>query len=299
MGLAERRVRQLVAVAGTRGAGVDLNHLVDLLPPEAPATVADLADWIRAQPELGQVVGARVFAPGASAPGGPGDPARRDAYLNAAELLVRSRLSPIVPQLHCLLVTGSAAFGEPSEGDDCDLFGVVRDGALWVALTWSFLALRIRGPVRTPGAPSVWCFNYVLEAGEARAEFAGSRGFLFAREALTAVPLLGEEYYRSLLATAPWLRAEAPRLFERRTGAETGPPKAGRTSWAIRLLNLLLYPPVAAYLQAVGLVRNHRLARSGRSGERFRTITGRRRLALRSEKFDRLAEYYRGTSAVG
>ena len=298
--LTERRVRQLVAVAGSRGTGVQLDRLAELLPSDAPADGPSLAEWLAERPAVASVHGSWAFVPGAGNEGAPGagGPDRAVRYLAAAEKLAAEPLAPVRPLLRALLVTGSTAYGDPLEHDDCDLFAIVRDGTLWLTILYVFLRLRFDRSAYPPGGPSVWCFNYVLEERRAREQFANPQGLLFAREALSAHPLVGEPYYRELLREAPWLASEAPRLFHRWTGpkpASAGGPN-GPAPLPLRVLNAIIYPIVASYLQLIGLLGNWRLKRGRRIGESFRTITERGRLALRSEKFDRLVEMYLGTS---
>lgn len=296
-------VRALLLVADQRGLGISAGDLPTLLPEEGPATADGVVAWLQSRPDLATLSGGRAFAPGrtAEAVSPEEDEARARRYSERAAQLLRSTLAGSRRWLATVAITGSTAYGRPADGEDCDFFTVVRDGALWLALLSIYLRLRVRGPAPTPGDPSKWCFNYVVEASEARREFGRRQGFLFAREALTARPVLGAAFYRDLVAGSPWIAQEAPRLFaawtaEPISGPSTVPPPA---PWPVRALNALVYLPVAAYLQAVGLRTNHRYRRAGRSGERFRTVTQPRRLAIESAKFERLAAIFRSAAESG
>ncbi len=292
----ERRVRALLTAADTRGLGIAATELAALLPAGAPHSGPEVAQWLRSRPDLATISGERVLAPGreqeARTP--EDDAARAGRYRARAAELFGSTLAGSRPWLESVAITGSTAYGRPAEGEDCDFFAVARDGALWIALLGIYLRLRLRRPASAPGDPSEWCFNYVVEAGRAREEFARRRGLLFAREALLAQPVLGPGYYRSLVDASPWIAEEAPRLYAEWAAASPGRPvpARGRTPVLARLANALAFLPVAAYLQAIGLVTNWRFARAGRSEERFRTITERRRLAIQSEKFERLVALF-------
>jgi hypothetical protein len=225
--------------------------------------------------------------------------ARGESYLVSASYLVRSFLAPAGGLVRCAAVTGSAAYGEPEHGDDCDLLVVTRRGSLWPFLAFTYLRLRLRRDVLPAEAPAVWCLNYALDERAARAEFSVPRGFLFAREALTARVVEGEPYYRGIVGAAAWLGEEAPRLYAR--WRQEGFPAAAPEAPApvpVRALNLVLYPILAAYLQGMCLVRNWRLRRAGRPGESFRTVTRPGRLAYETEKFGRLTELFAPATVV-
>jgi hypothetical protein len=235
------------------------------------------------------VEGNRVFPPNGDATRLPERESRAAEYRRAAEHLVDRHLRPVLPWVRCVGITGSTAYGVPEAGDDLDLFVVTRTGSLWVFLAYTYLAVRLGfRPIIGSDRPSP-CFNYVLEDRQAQTEFAEARGFLFAREALTARIFRGESYYQDLLATAPWLGAEIPRLYAQRT---SGVPPRGEPAapWGVRLVNALLFPPLAAYLQLAGLRRNARLRSQLADDARFRTVTGPRRLAFVSDRFDHLRD---------
>ena len=67
----------------------------------------------------------------------------------------------------------------------------------------------------------------------------------------------------------------------------------------VRLVNAALFPPLAAYLQLAGLVRNHRLRRQGEPEAAFRTVTHRDRIAFVSYRFERLRAVYDGPAPTG
>ena len=115
-----------------------------------------------------------------------------------------------------------------------------------------------------------------------------------------ARPLEGGEYYRALLRSAPWLREEAPRLYRRweAGGLPAGFPEDGHAGLGIRIFDALVFPWVAAYLQAVGLLRNARHRRTGDAESTFRTVTRRGRMTFRVGRFDRLKRIYALASGV-
>jgi hypothetical protein len=266
---------------------VPLEELSYLLPTEGPAGVEDLREWLAGRPDLGHVEGNRAFPPAGRPDRLLERQSRAESYRRAAERLVDRHLQPVLPWVRCVGITGSTAYGAPEAGDDLDLFVVTRAGSLWVFLAYTYVAVRLgfRPAAGTDRPPP--CFNYVLDDRRAPAEFAEARGFLFAREALTAQIFRGESYYQDLLASAPWLGTEIPRLYAKRTSG-VPPVRAPPAPWAVRLLNAVLFPVLATYLQLAGLRRNARLrAQPAREGT-FRTVTGPRRLAFVSDRFDQL-----------
>jgi hypothetical protein len=294
------RVMSAVEAAGRFDSTVDLASLVELLPTYGPATPEDLVRWLNARPRVGRVRDGRV---------GPSDRPelepdesrhlRARAYCDLAGRLFATDLRATRSWLKFAGVTGSTAYGESREGDDCDLMAIVRAGSVWVFLAYVFLRLRFRSARPGTGLEPVWCFNYTLDEPAAIREFARPQGFLFAREALVTRPLEGEAYYRALLSRAPWLEQEAPRLFARwgrNPAPEPLPPERGAV--AIRVLNALLFPAIATYLQLKGLIVNYALRRSDRSELTFRTITRPDRMALVSEKFERLDRLYAPATTV-
>ena len=298
--LVDRRIHSVLRAADLRSAGVGLAELVALLPDHGPASAQDLAAWLGARSDRTVIRDGRAYLSRDSSARGDGEEyaARTAAYLSAARALIAQTLHPVRSAMLSVQVTGSTAYGTPAPDDDCDLFAVVRRGSLWWFLAFTFAAIRLpRG--RPPGGPRVWCLNYVLEEDEAVSQFSVPRGFLFAREALSAIPLQGEESFRRLLSGASWLRVEAPRLCDR-WGLEREPPPASTpASWGVRVLNAAAFPLLASYLQVVGLYRNWRLRRQGRSHDIFRTVTTWGRYEVQSTKFSELAGVYAGSSVLG
>lgn len=216
---------------------------------------------------------------------------RGERYLRAADELFEGPLRRVVPWLESVGVTGSTAYGEPEPGDDLDFYLITRPGTLPVVLAGTYLALRLeqarRGRLWDPPP----CFNYVVDARRAAEDLAAGEGLLFQREALTAHILLGDEFYRGLLSRTPSLGADFPRLYAARTeGARAVPPRSAPRT--LRALSALVFVPLAAYLQLVGLRRNARARRQGDLDAQFRTITTPERVAFQSRRFERIRRLY-------
>jgi len=287
--LVDRRLLSLLEIADRYGTGIDANELTSLLPEDGPAHPEELRQWLERRPELGRLEGDRVFSRATPARGLIERRDRGVQYYRAATELVGQHLAPVLPWVRCVGITGSAAYGEPEAGDDLDFFVVTRSGSLWVFLTYAYLAVRLRFRPSDGSERPLPCFNFVLDEPTAAREFARARGFLFAREALTARVLHGHGYYGRLLAAAPWIGTEIPRLYrERRASAPPAP--SAPAPWPVRVLNTALFVPVAAYLQLVGIRRNSRIRKEGPVGDTFQTRTSLRRLAFASARFERLRD---------
>jgi hypothetical protein len=247
---------------------------------------------MRAHPRSGRITGGHAVGPTAADLVIDGERRERaEQYYQAAVRLFDSALQRSRPWLRCLAVTGSTAYGDPRAGDDCDFMAVVRHGSLWVFVAYVFLRLRLRAWARSAPPEPEWCFNYMLDEETAIREFSRPHGFLFAREALVARPVEGESYYRGLLRRGEWLRHEAPRLYARWESAPMPEPQAPESAPPdVRILNVVLFPVVAAYLQLKGLWANRRLRRAGREAETFRTITRPGQMSLATRKFERLVD---------
>ncbi len=294
----EQRVSALLRVAAEFGTRLPLTEMLRLLPPDAPTSVDELRRWIADHPWVARVDGERAAAPDTIVRELDERRARGVAYRRAAQELLEGPLGPIRPWLRAVAITGSVAYGEPAPGDDLDLFIVCRAGALYWFLVYAYLAIRLsRWHQGSPGRP-IPCLNYVVDERRADRDFGRDRGFLFAREALSACVLQGASYYQGLLSRATWMRARVPGLYAERAQ----PPwdlAARPAPLGVRLVNAALYLPLAAYLQVAGLVRNHRLRRQGEPEEAFRTVTSRDRVAFVSYRFERLRAVYDGPDPAG
>ena len=290
----EGRLGALLDVAAAHDAPIALDELADLLPPEAPADAPALGRWLEAHPEVGRVADGQALAHAASVRDQPARRDRADRYLAEARYVSAVALAPARPLLRTLAVTGSTAYGLVDRDDDLDFMAVTRPGALWVFLAFAYYAARFRRAPDGAHPDAVWCFNYVLDESEAKREFATARGLLFAREALTARPLQGRSFYAGLIQASPGIRSEVPRLHARRSQPPPAEPEGDPTPapLLLRALNVLAFPLLAAYLQAVGLVRNARLRRTGEAAKAFRVVTTLRRMALETARFAELEATY-------
>jgi poly-beta-1,6-N-acetyl-D-glucosamine synthase len=286
-----RRVGTLLRVASEFRTSLSLDQLHDLLPASAPPTVAEFRAWLAERPHLARIANDRAFAPAAECASNETRARRGEEYRAEARRLLEGPLRIPRRWARCVGVTGSAAYGEPHEGDDLDFFVVTTSGALWAFLAFTYLALRLDRWGRQGRSPPLPCFNYVLDDQEAPRAFSQERGFLVARESLAATILDGDPYYRGLLTQAPWIGQEIPRQYALRT-TSPGASTSIRARAGVRLVNAVVFPLLAAYLQLAGLRRNSRPRTPGRSEGSFRTKTGFHLLAFESHRFEELRDRY-------
>jgi hypothetical protein len=299
-GLVERRFDSVLSAARQYRTSIPIDHISELMPVCGPNGPGEVTEWLAAHPTVGSLVGDRVVAgPLPPEPESAERRARGRRFFEEADGAARASLTPVAGIVRCLAVTGSAAYGEPAAHDDLDFLVVTRRGSVWPFLLYTYLAARMRRDRPGSDGPSHWCFNYVLDDRAARREFAQPRGFLFAREALTARPVSGEPYYRGLVGSATWLKDEVPRLYTRWSLNGLPPlPKEDPAPLGVRLLNVALYPLLAAYLTFGAMVRNRRLTRSGRVAKRFRVDARLDRLTYETERFEALRTLYTPADTV-
>lgn len=292
----EQRLRVITEIAREFRTGVPLGSFAALLPGTGPAEPDELESLLALRPDLGSVVRRMVYPPSTPPEDDPERAVRGARYGRAAEALVDGPLRRLRPWVRCIGVTGSTAYGEPERGDDLDFFVVTRAGANAAFLAATYVALRIGWIRRRLPTDPEPCFNYVVDERRAAEEFARGRGLLFAREALTARMIEGDQYYRGLLAQTPWLGTELPRLFAERT-TDGGDASPGNASLVLRLASALVFVPLAAFLHLVGLRRNARARREGRPSAAFRTLTAPDRIVFQSQRFEQLRARYEESPA--
>ena len=293
-----RRVALLTHVAASRGDGLSLEEAVELLPEGAPATPQEFRRWAAEHEDDVRILGDVISSPGLT--GVLSERLvrgrRSGDQMEEARYLLEGPLAPVRSLALVVAVTGSVAYRSPRPQDDLDLLVIVKRGSLGLFLFWSYLALRREGRKRrnSRALPPV-CMNLVLDKPHAESLFATPSGLLVAREALTAVVIQGAEEYRGLLSKAAWMRGLLPRLYQRvvdKAEEARDRPKDVSAPVLVRATSALLFLPLAAYLQFVGLWRNHSL-RSEVGKERvFRTLVAPGRVQFTSIAFDRLRDAY-------
>lgn len=292
----DRRIQVLTEVAGEFGVGVPLVELTELLPSTSPTRPEHLEAYLVGRPDLAQVVDRTAYLPPAGTAADPARLRRGAEYFARAEALWDGPLRWLQPTIRCIGVTGSVAYGAPTASDDLDFFVITRAGALPWFLAGTYLMLLLVRLGRANFRDPTPCFNYVIDERRVAREFAPGQGFMFAREALSARMVRGEDYYRTLLAQFPWMGVEIPRLYAARVagGGDTRPRPA---SLLTRLGSALAFVPLATYLRCGGLIRNAQYRRDHREPYLHRTLVAPGRIATLSRRYELLRARYEGTGA--
>ena len=288
-------ISTILTIAADHSSGVSVSDLAELLPAGSEMAEPRLLDWLAAHPEIARVSGGWVYQSGRAMRPSSGARERGEEYLDRARSLLTGPLQGTLPWLRCVGVTGSAAYGEPERDADLDLMIVARQGLLWLSLLRILVDVRFRGRYGygRKGALPPLCFNYARDERSLRSEFRQARDVLFAREALTVRVVYGEPFYQECLRSAGWMGERLPVLYarRRRAGAPTAPPP-GDAPPLLRVLNSLAFLGLATYFQLIGLLRNARLRKRGRSEAMFESRTTLGRLSFDSVKFEAIRARY-------
>ncbi len=293
---ARARLLTLVSIAARNGSSISTTELQPLLPgalfedPESIERFVEEDDRLR---EALQVRWGEVFPRGA-----PDLAARRAAQRRLAEERLRiaesfvPRLIRLGPGLEVLAVSGSTAFGGAEPEDDIDFFLVAARGRLWVQLLGAMAIAKLHR-MANPGTPT-FCFNRATELEPCREVFLYPGDALFAREALSLKVLHGGGRFRELLRSAAWMSAHFPGLYRGAVRVDSAgdpePPRPRSALWS--LANVAGFLVLAPYLSLVGIVRNARMRRQGRTEALFRTVVRYRFFSYESNKFEALREQY-------
>lgn len=291
------RIGTLARIAVESGSSLSLEEALDLLPAEEFPDAETVAEFVRKDPELSRelaVLGREITRVGREDLASIRDERRAVAWdhLGKGRELVR-QLVGRCPWTRVVGVSGSTAYGGARAQDDLDFFIVVDSNRVWVTLFFALLLAR-RAKAQGESGPT-FCFNCVWDEAKCEEAFRDSQDPLFAREALTLVVLSGEDHYRSLLESAPWMAAYFPRLyFSRQNRPIVAQPRqpGGGPFWTV--VNLAVATGLVPYLWIINARRNRQLRRTGRSSAQFATVLRPGFFALESRRFSELRKSYVG-----
>jgi hypothetical protein len=287
----ELLVGVVARVARMHGSRVSLADLVQLLPSQASGE--DVARALQSSPKLAnEYVLQDGFVLPRAKPGLPVAEDDRGGNTAANVRLARWLASRLAgDDVRVLAVSGSTSYGAASRRDDVDLFCVVRPGSMWTFLARALLltrASRLSGRDRSP-----ICLSCVMDSDYADSLFRSDRGALFARDALVAEVILGQDEYGELLRCAPWMKRYFPRLYNLRGGGKES-PSSGRLgpSGLQRFADRFLFVTLGSYISAKARLHNLSLARQGKRQAWFRARVGLDHLIYESAKYTTLKQMY-------
>ncbi len=197
-----------------------------------------------------------------------------------------SRFVPSLPRQSLLLVavSGSTSYKSASKSKDLDLFCVARRGSLWVQLALLLLSARLFR-LTNPGSPEI-CFSCMMDERYAERIFTDERSLLFARDALQAVVVRGDEYYADLLSKGNWISRVYPLLYGSRvSGRDRRLTWPGREPRGLEVLNRFMYITLGSYVKLKSRVRNRVFARQGRPEDEFDVRVGEDHLIYESRRY--------------
>ena len=198
-------------------------------------------------------------------------------------------------ETNLLAISGSTSYKTPFASDDLDIFCITKPDSLWIFLTRSLFLARFLQLFRKD-APRL-CFSYAVDQDFAEKEFAFPRDALFARDALTAKIVHGQDYYKGLLMKGPWISNYFPRLYNYRTDAVRGEgvvreepvSRPGR-----KFLNILLRVLVGNYVAFKSAMLNMRLRKQRKFLSLFSAKIGVDHCIFESVRYSKLREMYHG-----
>ena len=193
-----------------------------------------------------------------------------------------------------LAISGSTSYKTPFAFDDLDVFCVTKPNSLWIFLTKSLLLARFQQLFRRD-APRL-CFSYAVDQNFVEKEFPLRKDALFARDALTATILHGQNYYKELLKKSPWISDYFPRLYQDRTDMvkdEGITRERLMCRPATKFLNTLLQVTVGNYVAFKSTLLNMRLRKQRRLSALFSAKIGTDHCIFESARYSKLRAMYR------
>ncbi len=191
-------------------------------------------------------------------------------------------------------VSGSTSYNSAGRDDDVDFFCVTRKNAMWLFMLKSLLLARIKRFGHRDD-PSI-CFSCVMDEGRAIDEFSEAKDPLFARDALTARPLYGLEYFRGLLTMATWMGNFYPKLYQSKLEGKTvDSVKNGPGPSSLKkIVNSYLFHVVGRYIRLKSNLLNRRLAMERKASSVFIVRMGEDHCIYESMRYRQLREMYSG-----
>ena len=199
-------------------------------------------------------------------------------------------------EVRLLAVSGGNSYDRAGPADDVDLFCVTDRDSMWLFMLRSLLLARAFRLRRRRTAP--FCFSYVVEEKIVREDFARKEGGLFARDALMARVIHGQNFYGRLLRDSPWMSVYFPSLYAKRVGDDAATGSQGESDrrgggWRAAANSFLFYT-VGSYIKLKAYLLNGKYRRAGNTSAVFRADIGKGRCVYESNTYRRLRRMYDG-----
>ncbi len=190
-----------------------------------------------------------------------------------------------------LSISGSTSYLSASKTDDLDFFCISESGRMWKSFVKSLILAR---SFRLLQKDSPWlCLSYVADEQFAKREFASSRDGLFARDAISARVIHGEEYYSNLLRENSWMAEYFPKLYSLQIAKSSNAVKAmKRDSTFARIVNLFLYYTAGSYIKLKSYLLNRKFSRDRKISSLFKLRIGVDHCVYESQDYLRLRKMY-------
>lgn len=170
-------------------------------------------------------------------------------------------------------IAGSVSY-KPDPMDDIDIFIISENRKLWTTILITLLKRRLHGD-------SDICLCLFMSEDYALDFFRKQHDPLISEDSVRAVPVIGQEFYRSLLAGSRYLRDSHPEF-------QYGNSEPENRKGFLSPLEVACFLVGACFLKLKGLIVNRNLRRSGRSSETFRTVVAPGCMILDSLKYNAL-----------
>jgi len=190
-----------------------------------------------------------------------------------------------------LSISGSTSYLSVSKTDDLDFFCISESGKMWKSFIQALIIARF---FRLRQKDSPWlCLSYVADEQFARHEFAISRDGLFARDAISARVIHGEEFYSNLLKENSWMAEYFPKLYSLQVAKSSiRKVKMKRVSSLSRIVNLFLYYTAGSYIKVKSYLLNRKLTRDRKFSSLFKLRIGMDHCIYESQDYLRLRKMY-------
>lgn len=280
-------------VATMHRARVSLSELEQLLP--SGSTYDDLVSALRSNPRLSsKYVLKDGYVVSREEPALTSYPDQALQQRSKANIAVARWLARAVGARYDTLiaVSGSTSYRAPAKMDDVDLFCVTPRDSMWVFLAKSLVFTRLSRLTSRSRTPV--CLSCVMDSAYAEGMFSEDRGALFARDALVAHVISGEEVYARLLGQGPWMSKYFPKMYSLREGKTKVAKGSNRSSnWGTRVANRVLYATLGRYILAKTHSHNKALLEKQNFHASFKARIGPDHLIYESSKYIELQKIYR------